>query len=78
LFAELEETTETEKKSIVLIQKMSKEILPVVSGLIELAKAQRSEEIKPVLDGPLGKMQAERRKALAELSAFEDKLNDDA
>ncbi|MCP3658671.1 methyl-accepting chemotaxis protein [Herbaspirillum sp.] len=78
LFAELEETTETEKKSIVLIQKMSKEILPVVSGLVELAKAQRTEEIKPILDGPLGKMQAERRKALAELSAFEDKLNDDA
>ncbi|AON57034.1 methyl-accepting chemotaxis protein [Herbaspirillum seropedicae] len=78
LFADLQETTDTEKQAIAAIQKMSAGLSPGLSNMIDLAKAQKTEELKPIMTGPLGKMQADRRKALAELSAFEDKLNNEA
>jgi len=78
LFAEIEETTDTEKKAIVVIQKMTTETSPSLNHMIELAQAEKTEELKAMLSGPLGRMQAQRRKVLADLSAFEDKLNDDA
>ncbi|EIJ44564.1 methyl-accepting chemotaxis sensory transducer protein [Herbaspirillum sp. GW103] len=78
LFAEVEETTETEKKTLSLIQQKTREITPLLSTMIDLAKAGKTDELRVGVNSPVGAMQAQRRNTLAELSAFEDQLNDAA
>ncbi|MDR6583285.1 chemotaxis protein [Herbaspirillum sp. BH-1] len=78
MFAEIEETTETERSVILVIKKQSSEALPLLKQVINLVQEGRGDEIQKFNAAELSKRQADRRRTLAELSQFEDKLNDDA
>ncbi|ALU90797.1 methyl-accepting chemotaxis protein [Herbaspirillum rubrisubalbicans] len=79
MFAEAPDTTDTEKKAIILIQQQSAEVLPRLQQLIKAVRDNDSDAIKAVLAAsPLSRLQAQRRATLAELARFEDKLNGEA
>jgi len=78
MFSELDETTETEKKSFVTIKAQAAEIAPILNQVAELGAAGKTEEIKALLAAGLSARQTQRRTTLAELARVEDKLNDDA
>ncbi len=78
MFTELDETTDTERSSMVAIKKQAAEVLPLLQKVLELAGEGGGQGIKDILAAGLSKQQAQRRASLAEFSRLEDKLNEDA
>ena len=78
MFAELEETTDTEKKSFAIIKADGDKVAPTLAQVVALGGAGKLDEIKALLAGGLSAQQMQRRTALAELILFEQKLNNDA
>jgi len=78
MFAELDETTETERKSFFTIKAQAAEAAPILNQVTSAGAAGKTDEIKTLLAGRLTAMQSQRRASLAELARVEDKLNEDA
>ncbi len=78
LFEEVPDTTDIEKQSIALIKQQSATVLPQLQRLMAAAQESNGDAIKTIVLGGLAEQQSLRRKTLAELSRFEDKLNDEA
>ena len=78
MFATLEETADVEKVAMAQVKALSASTAPLLKKLTELADADDMAGLRQLLDSGLSAKQAQRRTALGELAALEDRLNNTA
>ncbi|EJM98215.1 methyl-accepting chemotaxis protein [Herbaspirillum sp. YR522] len=75
MFATLEETADVEKAAMAQVKSLTTSAAPLLKTLTELADADDIAGLRQLLDNGLTAKQAQRRSALGELAALEDRLN---
>ena len=71
-------TSQAEKSALVKIKELSKSYLPLGDSVLDLAIRNRHDEAAKLLVQQAGPLGADLRNTIAELSATEDKLNEEA